>query len=406
MPRVLTNRLHRYCGNVLGMSSRVAVIGGGTLGVLIGLQLSNSGIEVEIHEAKSEILKGASYRGEGKVHLGFVYGKSSENTWEPLIQSALLFDKIIEKAIGCPIAWESMRSKPFVYKVEQKSMISNQQFIDHARKITSYIKRTGKKSSYLGVSIDELVDFFQISADKFQTQERSIDLVKLGGLLQEQVANRANISVILNSEIQSIENSGKNGYRLRTRDTIIDKHFDYVVNCTWHRGSVLDQLFWEDVPNLNYRTRLYVSAFTNLPEIAITSTLGRFGDLVVFQTGRIYASDYTAGLTSFTNSKFPVFEERDNLPIELCKSHWEQIKTRYAHEYPQLTDIDVVETFERSIVAEGTRDIDHIDSELHQRMPYHFKRKDNYFSALASKITTVPQLSKLVADLITNDAFI
>ena len=73
-----------------------AVIGGGTLGSLIALRLSNLGLNVEIFESKPEILKGASYLGEGKIHLGYTYGLSEESSYGQLIESALTFAEIVE----------------------------------------------------------------------------------------------------------------------------------------------------------------------------------------------------------------------------------------------------------------------------------------------------------------------
>jgi 3-hydroxyacyl-CoA dehydrogenase len=78
-----------------------AVIGGGTLGSLIALRLSNLGLNVEIFESKPELLKGASYLGEGKIHLGYTFGLSQESSYEQLAESALTFAENMESSLRC-----------------------------------------------------------------------------------------------------------------------------------------------------------------------------------------------------------------------------------------------------------------------------------------------------------------
>ena len=162
-------------------------------------------------------------------------------------------------------------------------------------------------------------------------------------------------------------------------------------------------MFWDKLPDLNYRTKLYVSAKTNLKETACTTVLGKYGDLVIFNTGRLYGSDYLMGLTSFTNEVLPNFAERESLPVELVTRHWEYLKSRFFLEMPELSGVTDITTLERSVVAKGDSDIDQINSGLHQRSPYYLDRKGNYISALGTKITTVPQLAKKIVDLISAD---
>jgi hypothetical protein len=185
----------------------------------------------------------------------------------------------------------------------------------------------------------------------------------------------------------------------------LEKRFDYVINCTWEKRHLLDQMFWDKLPDLNYRTKLYVSAKTSLQEMACTTVLGKYGDLVIFNTGRLYGSDYLTGLTSFTNELLPNFVERESLPEELVLRHWESFKSRYFHEAPELSQVTDITTFERSVVAIGDSDIDQINSGLHDRSPYYLNRKGNYISALGTKMTTIPQLAKKIVDWISSDGF-
>ena len=150
---------------------------------------------------------------------------------------------------------------------------------------------------------------------------------------------------------------------------------------------------------------MYVSAKTSLQERAITTVLGKYGDLVIFNTGRLYGSDYLVGLTSFTNKVLPDFAERDSLPEELVTKHWEKLKSRFLYEVPELNELTEIKTFERSVVAVGDSDIDQMNSGLHDRSPHYLNRKGNYISALGTKMTTIPQLAKKIVDWISSDGF-
>lgn len=384
-------------------AKRIAVIGGGSLGTLIALQLSNLEINVDIFESKSDLFRGASYLGEGKVHLGYTYGLSNRKTYKQLIESALSFADVIEDCINHSIDWKRLTSIPFTYHVGKDSLVDSKQFSIHGTNIVKTILEEGKTSSYLGIPGEEVAMFTQLSEDSFLTKERAVDLNELSKLLKKEIKERHNIMVHVNSTVRSIATTSLNKYKLYGSVALLDHEFDYVINCTWQNRHLLDKSFWKVLPNLNYRTKLYVSAQTNLKEVAETMILGKYGDLVVFNTGRLYASDYLTGLTSFANAVDPNFPEREELPKELVNKHWDLIKTRFFSTVPELDSITEIQSFERTVVAKGNLDIDQINSGLHDRSPYYVARKDNYISALGTKITTVPRLAKSIVDRIASD---
>ena len=382
-----------------------AVVGGGTLGSLIALRLSNLGLNVEIFESKPELLKGASYLGEGKIHLGYTYGLSQESSYEQLIESALNFADDVDSAISKPVDWKNITSIPFSYKVSSDSLISPDEFINHGKKIINTIKQKKHLETYLGLPVEKILRFERTSERSFITSERAVDLEKLREMILTEIITRENITVNVNSEILLVKIDTDNKYILSTNSDESEQRFDYVINCTWEKRYLLDQLFWDKLPDLNYRTKLYVSAQTCLQETAFTTVLGKYGDLVIFNTGRLYGSDYLTGLTSFTNEVLPNFAERDSLPEELVTKHWEYLKSRFLLEVPELSEVTDITTFERSVVAVGDSDIDQINSGLHDRSPYHLNRKGNYISALGTKMTTIPQLAKKIVDWISSDGF-
>ena len=380
----------------------IAVIGGGSLGTLIALQLSNLGLDVEVFESKSELLRGASYIGEGKIHLGYTFGLSQRSTYENLIKAAFNFGDNVQDALRTTIDWTDLTSIPFTYTVDRNSLITLDDFIRYTTNIEKIIGEKNQQT-YLGTPASEIIKLVRTSESNFLTTERAVDLEKIVLLIIKELKKRENIIVYLNSEISKIEINKSNKYILKSKSTIIEKEFNYVINCTWNKRHFLDQFILKNLPVLNYRTKLYVSAQTNLREVAFTRILGKFGDLIIFKTGRLYASDYLTGLTSFENSIYPGFSERESLPDDLVKKHWEYLKFRFSVEVPELSEIKNIVTLERSVVAEGDSDIDQIDSGLHQRTSDYLARKGNYISALATKFTNVPELSKKIVDWISSD---
>jgi hypothetical protein len=382
-----------------------AVIGGGTLGSLIALRLSNLGLNVEIFESKPELLKGASYLGEGKIHLGYTYGLSQESSYEQLVESALTFTEDIENSICKPVDWKDITSIPFSYKVAENSLISPDEFINHGRKIINTIKQKKHLETYLGLPVEKIMEFERTSERSFITSERSVDLEKLREIIIAEINARENITLNVNSEILLVKTDSHDKYILSNNGDELEQRFDYVINCTWEKRYLLDQMFWDKLPVLNYRTKLYVYAKTSLQEAAFTTVLGKYGDLVIFNTGRLYGSDYLTGLTSFTNEVLPNFAERESLPEELVSKHWESFKSRFLLEVPELSEVADITTFERSVVAVGDSDIDEFNSGLHDRSPHYLNRKGNYISVLGTKMTTIPQLAKKIVDWISSDGF-
>jgi hypothetical protein len=389
----------------VNFSKRIAVIGGGTLGSLIALRLSNLGLNVEIFESKPELLKGASYLGEGKIHLGYTYGLSKESSYEQLVESALTFTENIENSICKPVDWKDITSIPFSYKVAENSLISPDEFINHGRNIINTIKQKKHLETYLGLPVEKIMEFERTSERIFITSERSVDLEKLREIIIAEINARENITLNVNSEILLVKTDSHDKYILSNNGDELEQRFDYVINCTWEKRYLLDQMFWDKLPVLNYRTKLYVYAKTSLQEAAFTTVLGKYGDLVIFNTGRLYGSDYLTGLTSFTNEVLPNFAERESLPEELVSKHWESFKSRFLLEVPELSEVADITTFERSVVAVGDSDIDEFNSGLHDRSPHYLNRKGNYISVLGTKMTTIPQLAKKIVDWISSDGF-
>jgi glycine/D-amino acid oxidase-like deaminating enzyme len=84
--------MQRIAGRV-----NVAVIGGGMFGAEIAIKAKSLGLSVDIYEAKSDILSGASANNQNRLHLGFHYPRDLETGK----QSIRGFDAFKQKYAEC-----------------------------------------------------------------------------------------------------------------------------------------------------------------------------------------------------------------------------------------------------------------------------------------------------------------
>jgi hypothetical protein len=379
---------------------RVAVVGGGLLGTLTAILLANRGFQVSIFDARQELLQGASHFGEAKIHLGYTYGLMKENNIRELVASALDFEKIVENALESPVDWKSIRSANFQYDVEEDSLITPRLFLEHAKKVDHILHSRLGESSFMGLSRQDLLPTACITDRGFQTTEFAIDIVALRDLIITRIKNHPNITVLLKSKVTSIRKLGDTLFEVSGEHAFPESVFNWVINSSWQDLNRIDTFSKAQKRDFTYRTKLYVSATTNLKTRAITKVLGKFGDVVIFQSGRLYAADYGSGLTSYENSVVQNFLEREQVPKELAESHWQAIKDRFVSSIPELSEISGVTTFERTILAEGDTDIDNYDSLLHQRRLSYVSQEGQMISGLATKLTSVPSCARQITELV------
>lgn len=379
----------------------IAIIGGGFLGALMALKLTTMGRKVELFEAKTDILLGATHLGEGKIHLGYTYGLAKATEIESFIQSSLAFQRLINGIFGYPLSFTNLVSSPFTYVVHRASLIKSSQFNSHYEMINQRLIDDNSLDSYFGLPKEQIKDFKQCSEYEFRTPERAIDLELFGELVKKELYSRDNLLIHTNTKVASIDHSKK----VTAIELNVGKKekFEFVLNCTWQQINQLDKYVFETLPTLNFRTKLYVSAKTNQSPTAITHVLGKFGDLVNFPSGRLYASHYESGLTSFRVEQFPTFVERENLPRQLSDSHFGRVIELYEDYFPWLSDLSTYITHERTVVAHGDTDIDDFSSQLHFRSPFKIRRDYGYISVLSYKFTYIPSTVAAVTDLMFAD---
>lgn len=152
---------------------RVAVIGAGLTGVLVALNLAERGCDVTLFERSDELIGGASYGNEGKIHLGYVYAMDrSLPTAQAMLRGAEAFRCEVGRWTGMAL-FERHISKPFIYAAPLDSMKdpeSIQAYFDDVSDLTkSYSvvpggKRPLRTSRLAQAELSNLFDASKVSA--------------------------------------------------------------------------------------------------------------------------------------------------------------------------------------------------------------------------------------------------
>jgi len=70
--------------------------------------------------------------GEGKIHLGYVYGNEpGRATADLMVEGALSFASLIDRWMPRPVDWKAIRSDPFMYAILGDTMVSPDKLAEH-----------------------------------------------------------------------------------------------------------------------------------------------------------------------------------------------------------------------------------------------------------------------------------
>lgn len=141
---------------------RVAVIGSGIQGSCVAMELGSRNVDVDLIEAKSLPMEGASRHSEGKIHLGFVYANdASLRTADLLMRGAAVFGRLMHEWLGTEFD-DLPVSTAFNYAVHKQSLIPPQHLARTYQEISSRIRRRCNDGAYFGIEnpgeVDRLSD--------------------------------------------------------------------------------------------------------------------------------------------------------------------------------------------------------------------------------------------------------
>jgi glycine/D-amino acid oxidase-like deaminating enzyme len=401
----------------------IVVLGAGVAGVCTALELARRGRRVTIIDQAPDCLLRASFRAEGKIHLGLVYAHDpSLRTLELMLEGALRFDRIVERLVGERIDWEKLRSSAFLYAVLPGSLCSADELAatysalqdQYDRRIESdsftYIGTRPRTLSWPvpeGVAREWLAP--EVTDGVFGTAEFALDLSEFRRLLQGALERAEGVERRWHHRIESVDRTAS-GYRLEGATRSGEAwalEAAVVVNCVWEDRLRLDAQLglaprrpW--VHRLKYRVlgRL-PSALADLP--SFTFVLGPFGDIVTWPSGRVYLSWYPACLRGWCSDlkvpeawQAPCGGETES---DVARDVIDSTLGALSRITPGLGAI-TVETVDAGIItAWGATDVDDPDSTLHQRHEIGPWAHDGWISVDTGKLTTAPLFAERAAAL-------
>ena len=389
-------------------SRRVAVVGGGVLGVTTALLLAEGGTAVTLFERREVLWSGATAANEGKVHLGPVYALGTERTWSVMIEAALAFGGLLERAVGTPIDWPSLTSDTFAYIVMPTSLAPAEElqrrYAAINRQFRSSVERCG--GNYLGRPIVDVIDE-QLMVDAvtglptFCSRERSVDPSRLGALLVDAVERHALIDVRVGTRVRSAA-PAEDGVILTVGESGVESlRFDAMVNCAWEgRSGLMVDAVASGPTQFNYRVKVAATLQSPHPVPSVTLVHGPFGDVVDYGD-RLYASWYPVGRVAHEAGMAPSAELLAMVDSDDLHANAEQ-------QVAALKGIGVlpesaacVDAVAGVIIGDGALDIDDPRSELHHREHFTVIRDGRIITPLNYKFSTAPLAAARAADLVS-----
>lgn len=394
---------------------RVAVLGGGIQGTCVAMELVSRGVTVELIEAESAVMSGASRHNEGKIHLGYIYANDrSMRTAGLQMRGAAAFQPLMQRWLGARFS-DVPISTMFDYAVHENSLLTPGELAETYQEISRRVREIIEPGSYLGVEDPHVVD--RIEAGKpeyygapieaaFSTREVAVDPDALADLMVSSIGE-APVQLHLNETVRSIDLDDRKVELQGPEGTT--RHlgpYDHIVNATWGGRPAIDASIGM-YPTRPWSFRMKYFTRCALPgdrEVRSTSiVLGGFGDVVNYRTGELYISWYPAARrgwsTELSPPQWPTRPSRTQANL-IASSMLDGISPVV----PVLGSLRLDEPFDVRggiIYAFGATDVDDPTSQLHERFDVGTTSKGRYHSIDTGKYTTAPLFAVQAADRVT-----
>ncbi len=399
----------------------VAVAGGGIAGCLIALGLAEAGCRVDLFERDDELMAGASFWCEGKIHLGFVYSlDASLRTGRAMAAGAATFVPLLSRWMpSADLA--SSTSKPFLYAVPSESLVGPatlERYFDALPGLwRDAVARTCVPAGTVAptwrrITPRELSDVFDVGRIQaaYDVNEVAIDPMVIARGLREAVSAQSRITVHLASRVTRIVSSGGPGMGVAWEEgeQRPSRVFDFAVNATWFDRLRLDADAGHPAgrPVIHrYKVGLHGSRLpADVP--SVTYVIGEFGDVVNFPD-RSYFSWYPVGLLGTSHDLAP------GVTPTLTEQQQDRIRTgslrALADLMPSMGSAIEAAGSESAveggwISAWGQTGITDPRSELHRRFEIGPTRFGRYVTVDTGKYTTAPLFAHQAVELVLGHA--
>ncbi len=400
---------------------RVIVLGAGLQGACVALALRAKGRDVTIVDKAPSGMLRASLRNEGKIHLGFVYANDPGfQTASLMLESALAFGPAMERLTSRPIDWERIRSRSFVYAIATDSMVPEHTLLERYENLQDlYRPRFNAGESYLGRTPERLWSIHAaMPGTRFvssshctrlvSTEEAALDPSLFRDVVLEAI-ERHSIGTVYGTTVRSVTPTPA-GFRVEGVDAVGHawaSEAGMVVNCLWEGRLTIDRGMGIDPPG-SWIYRLKYRLLGELPEKlrdlpSLTMVLGPYGDVVVYDRGRVYLSWYPACLRGWSAdlapplsweaacNGTPASDERQDVMAQALSAFDAVI--------PGLGDCRIDTVDGGIIYSLGESDITDPSSRLHQRYAVGIREADGYFSIDTGKLTCAPLFATRLAEM-------
>ena len=232
---------------------RALILGAGIQGCCAALALSRAGWSVVLVDRAVAPMWEASRRGEGKLHLGYVYANESDRSTAGLmLDGALAFSDLIDGWMPRPVRWEALRSSPFAYGILPDSMVAPEQLAEHYAWVDAQVSaRTEAGQKYAGVSTFRGVTRCASPNDvglgpgvatAFATSEVAVQPSRLREEIVTGLA-AAGVTFIAGTTVRSVErrSEGLSASCTDPEGVAVTHRADLVVNCLWHGRLAVDE---------------------------------------------------------------------------------------------------------------------------------------------------------------------
>ena len=404
-------------------SREAVVLGSGIQGCCTALALSRAGWRVSMLDRTPQAWSATSLRGEGKLHLGYVYANEPDRrTAATMLDGAFSFSGLLDRWTDGCIDWAAMRSTPFLYGVLPETMVDVSDLSEHYSWVDGEVaRRLSAGETYAGLSslhpVESLTDHRshglsdRVSA-AFLTDEVAIYPRRLRVHVLEAL-ERNGVQFIGSATVTGVERRPEGmevtcvptpGTPAEGQPAFTIRRADLVVNCLWEGRLRVDDSFGIDTTRpCSYRLKFglhgAIDARTTDVLHSTTFVLGPFGDIVRFPGDRVYLSWYPDCMTdSRIGSGIPAAWYS---PIAGKAGAAEQERLSAASLRalsglaPAVAGVQIDEVAAGVVVAWGSTDIDDHQSELHRRHEIGVHDHDGYLSIDTGKFTMAPNFADL-----------
>lgn len=396
---------------------RVAVLGGGIMGVCTAVKLAQRGWSVTLFDKAAAPMTEASRWNEGKIHAGYLYSADTTTaSMQAVISGAVTFRGSINSLIGTdPI--EAATQEPDNYIVHRDSVVD----ADHMS------KRFGQ--------IDDLLDGFdttnllgpyhrskamsqpsiaQQSGDLgvagFTVPEYSVNTLWLADRLSEVLMGTPKIETRFNRWVHAVtpENQDMDGrWKIETHDArtgkseCIDEGFDAVVNALWEGRLGIDRklgLPTEKIWSHRYRMSMFLRTKYRVETPSRVLAVGPYGDIKNYDGHNFYVSWYPAGLLETSHAVLP------RKPAFSLDATQEELTSGVRAAFPDSADIfaaaDTMTVGGGWVYARGRGALSDRRATIHKRSSFGISKTGTYISVDTGKYSMAPLLADQVVELL------